>query len=112
MSFRNFFATMIAFALLFAPVAMQSGAAMASSMPSNHTSQMIDKGHCGETSEDGKSGMAGGELCCVAMCSAVAVAPAATVKPFAFLTSVERPALDQPGHSFLAELATPPPRRA
>lgn len=111
-SLRNLFATIIALALLFAPAAMQSGAAMASSMPSNHHSQMMDKGHCGEKPEDRKSGMAGGELCCVAMCAAVAVASASTVKAFAFLPSVERPALEQPGHSFLAELATPPPRRA
>jgi hypothetical protein len=110
-SLRPLFAILIAVAMLFAPLAMQSGSAMAMA-PADHHSQMMEKGHCGEQPAKGDHGKSTEKSCCVAMCTAVAVAPVSPAEPFAFPQSVERPALAQSSHSFLAELPTPPPRRA
>jgi hypothetical protein len=105
------FAILVAFAMLFAPFAMQIGSAMAA-VPSDHHSQMMEAGHCGEQPAKDHDGKATGKSCCVAMCTAIAVAPAAFVEPLDFPRSVERPALVQFQHSYLAELPTPPPRVA
>ncbi len=111
MSFRPLFAILIAVAMLVAPFAMQAGSAMAA-MPSDHHSQMMEKGHCGVQSNEGMADEALGKSCCVAMCTAIAVAPVSPSEPLAFSRSVERPALVQFRHSYLAKLPTPPPRRA
>jgi len=110
-SFRPLFAILIAFAMLFAPFAMQSGSAMAA-MPSDYHGQMMEKGHCGGQSSEGMADKALGKSCCVAMCAAIAVAPVSPTEPLSFSRSVERPALAQFRHGYLAKLATPPPRRA
>ncbi|MBA3775930.1 MAG: hypothetical protein H0X11_05740 [Betaproteobacteria bacterium] len=109
-SFRPLFAILIAFAMSFAPFAMQAGSAMAAT-PSDHHSQMIEKGHCGGQSNEGKADKAPGKACCVAMCTAIAVAQVSPTEPLAFSRSVERPGLVQFRRSYLTELATPPPRR-
>lgn len=111
MSLRSFFAMMIAFAMLFAPFAMQTGGAMAA-IPSDHHAQMIEQGHCGGQPADGKTDKAGGKSCCVAMCVAIAVAPAVPSQPLAFAPTIARPTLVQSPLSYLAKLATPPPRSA
>ncbi len=108
---RALFAMLIAVAMLFAPLAARNGAAMAMA-PADHHGQMADKEHCGDepaTSDDSK---AVDKSCCAAMCVAVAVAPSAPIEPHLYVRSVERPAQEQYGRSFLAELPTPPPRRA
>ena len=110
-SLRPLFAMLIAFAMLFAPLALQSGAAMAMA-PANHHAQMMETGHCGEQPAKSHDGKAMNKSCCVAMCAAVAVAPPVEAEPHALAPSVQRPALDQAQHSFLAELPTPPPRLA
>ena len=110
-SLRPFFAILIAFAMLFAPLAMQTGSAMAMA-PADHQSQMMDKGHCGDQPASGKDSKMSGKSCCVAMCTAVAVAPVTPIEPLAYERVVDRPSLVQFRHSYLAELATPPPRRA
>lgn len=110
-SLRPLFATLVAFAMLFAPLAMETGSAMAMA-PSDHQSQMMEKGHCGDQPAKGKDGKAMGKSCCVAMCAAVAVTAAAAVEPLAFARTVNRPSQEQFHHSYLAKLATPPPRRA
>ena len=110
-SLRSLFAMLIAFAMLFAPVALQTGAAMAMA-PADHHAQMMETGHCGEQPAKSHDGKAMDKSCCAAMCTAVAVAPSVEIEPHAHAPSVERPALDQFQHSFLAELPTPPPRRA
>ena len=110
-SLRPLFAILIAVAMLFAPFAMQSGAAMAMA-PADHRGQMMEKGHCGEQPAKGDHGKSTEKSCCVAMCAAVAVTPASSVEPHIFSHLIERPALDQFQHSFLAELPTPPPRLA
>lgn len=108
-SLRRLFAVLIAVAMLFAPLALRSGSAMAVA-PANHHSQIMEKEHCGE--QPGKDGKSAGKSCCAAMCTAVAVAPVSPVEPFAFPLSIERPSLAQSSHSYLAKLPTPPPRRA
>lgn len=110
-SLRPLFAFLIAFAMSFAPFAMQAGSAMAA-MPSDHHSQMLEKGHCGGQSDEGMADKALGKSCCVAMCTAIAVAPVSPGEPLAFSRIAERPALAQFRRSYLAKLPTPPPRRA
>jgi hypothetical protein len=112
MSSRSLFATLIALAMLFAPLAMQSGAAMAMAPAADHHSQMMEGGHCGEQPAKSHDGKEMDKSCCAAMCAAVAIAPAAEVEPHALAPSVEHPSLDLFHHSFLAELPTPPPRLA
>ena len=102
---------LIAFAMLFAPLALQSGAAMAMA-PADHHAQMMETGHCGEQPAKSHDGKSMDKSCCAAMCAAVAVAPAVEAEPHALSPSVDQPAIDQFQRSFLAELPTPPPRRA
>lgn len=105
---RPLFSLLIAIAMLFAPLAMRSGTAMAMAQTAEHHA-MVESGHCGEhpakkdSQPDDKSN-------CVAMCSVIAVAPLTPIEPHALAATVERPALVQFDHSFLAELPTPPPR--
>lgn len=110
MTLRPVFAILIAFAMLSAPFAMQSGSAMAAS--ADHHGQAMTKGHCGEQSDDGKLDKSSGKPCCAAMCAAIAVAPAPPAEPLAFVNSLHRPSLARTGPHFLAKLPTPPPRLA
>ena len=107
---RRLHLILAALAMLIAPVAMQSGVAMAA-MPMNHR-EMAQTGHCGdaEPGNDEKSGAM--KQCCIAMCSAVAPLGAVSVEPIAYhapvltgFRSIEHP-------PFLAKLPTPPPRPA
>ncbi len=109
-SLRPIFAILIAVALLFAPFAMQSGSAMAAA-PGDHHAQMKDKGHCGDQPVEGEGKMTG-KSCCIAMCTGIAVTVAAPVEALAFARIADLPALIVFHHSYLAKLATPPPRRA
>lgn len=108
-SLRPIFAILIAFAMLFSPFAMRTGSAMAA-MSSDHHSQMMAKAHCGEQPSSGTADKTHTKSCCVAMCSAIAVAPASPAEPLAFARAMERPAREQSPHGYLANLATPPPR--
>ena len=108
---RSIFAILIAAAMLFAPFAMRSGDAMAA-MPSNHHSQAMDKSHCGNQPATEKDHKSTAKSCCAAMCTAIAVAPVSPVEPVAYARNSDRPTIEQFGRGFLAELATPPPRRA
>ena len=110
-SLRPLFATLVAFAMLFAPLAMEAGSAMAMA-PADHQSQMMEKGHCGDQPAKGKDGKVMDKSCCVAMCTAVAVTAVSAVEPLAFARIVDRPSQEQFHHSYLAKLATPPPRPA
>jgi len=108
---RPLIAMFIAFAMLFAPLAMQGGSAMAMT-PADHHSQMMESGHCGEQPTKGDHDKSTEKSCCVAMCAAVAVTPTASIEPHTVVSSSERPSLAHFHHSFLAELPTPPPRIA
>jgi hypothetical protein len=110
-SLRPLFAVMIACAMLFAPLVMQSGSAMAA-MPSDHQSQMIGKDHCEGQPTNDRDSKSAEKPCCAAMCAAVAIAAGSPVEPAVFARAVERPAVEQFRHGFLAKLPTPPPRLA
>ena len=108
MSRRPLFATLIAMAMLFAPFAMQTGGAMASTSGA-HQAQMTQEDHCG----DQPAKDAGGDKSsCLAMCSAVAAAVPSWTEPSMAIPLGDRPSLEASLHSYLAKLATPPPRRA
>jgi hypothetical protein len=110
-SLRPLFAILIAIGMLFAPLAMQTGSAMAMA-PADHHAQMMEKGHCGDQPTQGKDGKTMGKSCCVAMCAAVAATAVSPVEPLAFARIVDRPSPEQFHHGYLAKLATPPPRLA
>lgn len=108
--FRRLHLILAALAMLVAPLAMQSGMAMAA-MPMGQ-GEMAQSGHCGEDAPetDDRSGVT--MQCCVAMCSAVAPLGAALIEPAAYRAPLLfglRPSEHRP---FLAELPTPPPRAA
>lgn len=109
MSLRPLFAMLIAFAMLFAPLAIQSGAAMAMA-PADHHTQMMESGHCGEQPAKSHDGSTVDKSCCVATCVVVAVPPATPIEPHFLASTTDRPAPTQFRRSFLAELPTPPPR--
>ena len=111
-SLRPLFAILIAVAMLFAPLALQTGAAMAMAPAADHHAQMTESGHCGEQPAKSHKGKTVDKSCCAAMCTAIAVAPTPMSEPQVFASSIERPSLIQFDHSFLAELPTPPPRLA
>ena len=111
MSLRPLFSILIAIGMFLAPLAIRSGAAMA--MPlSGHHEQMAMADHCGEQPSKNKHEKSGESVCCVAMCMAVAPAPASELEPQALAASLNSPAPDQFGRSYFAELPTPPPRLA
>lgn len=107
----KFFAILIAAAMLFAPLVMQRGSAMAA-MPSDHRGQMAGTDHCEGQPTNDKDSKSADKPCCAAMCAAVAVAPASPADPIAYARLTERPALKLSLHSFVAKLPTPPPRLA
>jgi hypothetical protein len=111
MSPRPLFAILVAIGMLVAPLGIRNGAAMAAA-PSGHHEQMAMGEHCGEQPAKTKHEKSSESACCIAMCMAVAPAPAAKLGPHFLTASVDRPAPDQFGRSFLAELPTPPPRPA
>lgn len=112
MSLRPLFATLIALAMLFAPLAVSSGSAMAMAPSTDHHAQAKDSGHCGEQPAEDKHAKPDDSSCCVAMCTAIAVAPTTPIEPQMLASSTERPTPSQFHRSFLAKLPTPPPRLA
>lgn len=107
---RHFHLILAALALLVAPVAMQSGAALAA-MPAEHH-EMAQAEHCGDEGSGNEITPDGMAQCCVAMCSALALLA---------VTPIETPNHLAPGlyafeptdnRAFLARLPTPPPKLA
>lgn len=108
---RAIFSILIAVAMLFAPLAMQSGAAMAMA-PTDHHAQMMGKGHCDKSSSSDKDTSKAGKSCCVAMCAAVAVTPAASIEPHAYARVSPSVTPQDFQFGYFGELPTPPPRVA
>lgn len=108
--FRRFHPILSAFALLLAPIAMQSGVAMAA-MPMDH-GDMAKGGHCGETAPEEGDKPGSTTPCCIAMCAAVAPPDAAMIEPFAYHAPLLASWAATDHRPFLAELPTPPPRLA
>lgn len=99
-----------ALTLMWGPLAVQSGAAMAMA-PSSHLEQMQKGGECHDEKSEPK-GHAGAKVCCAAMCSALAVPPIALMVGSSIVSAVPHTVLSENGPSFIIHLPTPPPRRA
>ena len=112
MSLRPLFAILIAFAMTFAPLAILGGSAMAMAPATDHHETMMQSGHCAEQPAQDTDNKSEDKSCCVAMCTAIAVAPVVPIEPHALASSIEPPSLIQFNRSILAELPTPPPRIA
>ena len=108
---QNFFALMVAIAVLLAPAFTRAGEAFAA-VPDHHA-QMMTKGHC-DTAPDGgqEQDKSTDHGCCVQLCMAVAAQPTAPPdhQPILGITGV--PALESFMLGTPAEIATPPPRAA
>ena len=105
---RPLFAMLIAVAMLFAPLAMRSGSAMAMAPAADHHDQMTQSGHCDEQPAEDKDDRSGDR--CVAMCTAIAVADVRPIEPQVLRRPADRPGQSEFRHGFLAKLPTPPPR--
>ena len=109
---RLLFALTLAAAMLFAPLAMAGGAAMAEAPAAgDHHAQMQADGRCGDQPAK-EQGKAEDGACCVAACTGLALEPATSIEPQRLSASARRPSPDQHRRGFLAELPTPPPRLA
>lgn len=108
---RALFSLLIAATMLFAPLAMQSGAAMAMA-PTDHHAQMMDKGHCDKSSSSDKNSGKAGKSCCVAMCAAVALTPTTSVEPHTYVRVSPSVTPQDFQFGYFGELPTPPPRVA
>jgi hypothetical protein len=105
---RRLHLILAALAMLIAPLAMQSGVAMAA-MPMDH-GEMAEGGHCGESAPEKGDKPGAMTQCCIAMCAAVAPLDAALVEPIAYHAPVLASLVAPQHRPFLAELPTPPPR--
>lgn len=109
-SIRSLLAALVALALAFAP-----GAAMAAQdgAPRDHQMQMMESGHCEPgVAGTGDHGKMAGKSCCAAMCVAVAIAAAGSVKDEFLPSAPGTFAVPASLFGAPAELATPPPRLA
>lgn len=102
------FSMLIAVAMLFAPAASAAHFMAASG---HQNAQTMAMGHCQSLPTD-TQGKAPAKSCCIAMCMAVAVAPAQPVKTALKVAAPTYFAAPQYWRGFLGELATPPPRIA
>ena len=107
-SIRKLFAVILALAVLVAPGV--TGAAMAATP--NHQMPMMEAGHCHTPPASSGEHKMGGKSCCIAMCMALAVAPSAPTEMAPPRQQIAEFAPPKAYHGLLAEIATPPPRRA
>lgn len=107
---RRLHLILAALTMLFAPLAMQSGMAMAA-MPMDH-GEMAQAGHCGDEDAGDEDRPGAMTQCCIAMCSAVAPLGAAAIDQLAHHAPILHEFRSSEHRSFLANLPTPPPRLA
>ena len=107
---RRLHLILAALAMLVAPIAMQSGVAMAA-MPMDHR-EMTQSGHCGDDDSSSKDQPGAMTQCCVAMCSAMAPLGAASLEPVPYHAPILASFRSTEHRAFLAKLPTPPPRLA
>lgn len=107
MSIRRLLTMFIAVAVLFAPALTGVGEAHAA-VPDQV--QIMEVGHC--SSPSSKDDQAPAKNCCVAMCTAVAMAPPAADGAQVLARSAALPRLSAFRVGLPAEIATPPPRGA
>ncbi len=108
---RTLFALLMALAVLIAPAPSAMGAAMAA-IPDHHA-QMAPDDHCATTPADsGASDEAPAKSCCVATCTAVAVAPSGSIGELQPRVAPAVFPIATHYLGYLGEIATPPPRRS
>jgi hypothetical protein len=113
MSLRRFFAMLIAVAMIFAPLAMQEGAAMAAPGPSHHGAMSAEADHCGANASHRQDrDKSADKSCCAAMCIGIAIAPVSAGRALAHSRMILRPSAEPFRRGYLGEIATPPPRFA
>jgi hypothetical protein len=113
MSMCRFFAILIAVAMMFVPLAMPGGPAMAAPGPSRHDLLRNQMDHCGaKAGHPQNRGKSIDRSCCAAMCIGVALAPVSTEPALAYARMAPRPSADPFRRGCLGEIATPPPRPA
>jgi hypothetical protein len=113
MSWRRFFAMWIAVAMIFVPLAMLDGAAMAAPGPSHHGAMSVEADHCGtKASHQQDRDKSADKSCCAAMCIGVAMAPVLSGRALVHSRIILRPSADPFRQGYLGEIATPPPRLA
>ena len=108
--FRRVHLILAALAVLVAPLAMQSGMAMAA-MPMDHR-EIALAGHCGDEDSGGEDEPSVMTQCCVAMCSAVAPLGTAALDPVVYHAPIHAGFRSTEHRAFLPKLPTPPPRLA
>ena len=108
MGTRPLLAFMAMIAVLFASALTGTAAASAATM--THDTQMMEMGHCSSPPAEQHDGKGMAKTCCIAMCTAVAVAPTAPAQPGEIHHQASYFAVPTSWHGFLAEIATPPPR--
>lgn len=102
-------ALLIALAMLFAPVVMQSGAAMAAA-PSGPHAQMMSEGHCEAPADADENDALPEKSCCAAMCNAVALSAREPGLERALAALPAIPHAIGRYRGILDEISTPPPR--
>ncbi|MCL6698231.1 hypothetical protein LZ496_05470 [Sphingomonas sp. NSE70-1] len=115
MSVRLLLFMLVATALAFAPFVMPM--AEASAAPAGHHEAAMNgsmAGHCDDTPAPApaKSDHHKAKPCCAAGCMAAATIPTAGDAAVVLTHVAKRPGLDRFHRGHLAEIATPPPRRA
>lgn len=108
MSFRRFLGLVIAAAMLLAP-ALTAGSAFAAAP--DHHAQATEAGHCDPAPAEAP-GQPISKSHCIAMCMAIAVAPASTLLAAPVQRSADAAAIPCFPAGQLLEIATPPPRAA
>lgn len=113
LSIRKLLLALVAMAVLFAPAFTTAGAVFAA-VP-QHNMPMMEAGHCQfspAADHDAAHDEAPAKSCCIAMCMALAIAPAAPMRAIAPPREVAA-FPNPPAYVGLpGEIATPPPRRA
>jgi hypothetical protein len=113
MSLRRVFAMLIAVAMIFAPLAMPGGAAMAAPGPSHHDAMGDQTDHCGAKADHQQNRDTSiDKSCCAAMCIGIAVAPVSSEQALSYARIAPLPSADPFRRGYLGEIATPPPRLA
>jgi hypothetical protein len=109
-SIRKIFAILVALAVLATPSVTY--AAMPVAAPHHHDMQIMEMGHCQTPpSNSGDHGQAD-KNCCISMCMALAVAPAAPGDAAEWKHAITYFTVPQSWHGYIGEIATPPPRTA
>ena len=109
MTFRRFFALLLAMAMTFAPLGMPAMAE--AQLPAADHAATAGQGHCDEAPKPQEQHKGADKSCCAAMCVAVVVPHGANDVPDYHGPS-ERPSPDRFRLGFLGEIATPPPKAA